>query len=212
MKKSVALLIGAASLLTSNCATMLVTALILFCAGCGTILNGKYESINISSDPPGALAKVSGQEVRTPGQITLRRDSDYTVVVHKDGYEDSTGTIQSSINWWTTLGNIILGGIIGIAIDSASGSLYYLTPTTVNVPLSVAIANQATPPSPKADVPLQPPPPQAALAAQPAPAAQPSPIAQATPTAQPTPTPYTSRPPSAMFRSEPGGSQPASGP
>ncbi len=119
---------------------MVVAALMLLCTGCGTILNGKYETINISSDPPGALAKVSGQEVRTPGQITLRRDSDYTVVVHKDGYQDITGTIQSSINWWTTLGNIIFGGIIGIAIDSASGSLYYLTPATVSVPLSTEIA------------------------------------------------------------------------
>jgi hypothetical protein len=104
--------------------------------GCATIFHGKSQTINVTSNPPGGLVAVGGNTFVTPAQVTLRRDSDYTVVATKPGYE-GTGTIEHSVDWYTFLGNIIFGGLIGWAIDFSSGSAYELSPETVTIQMAM---------------------------------------------------------------------------
>lgn len=101
--------------------------------GCATIFHGKSQTINVTSDPPGGLVTVGGNTFLTPAQITLRRDSDYTLIATKQGYQDGTGSLERSVDWYTFLGNIIFGGLIGWAIDFSSGSAYELSPETVTI-------------------------------------------------------------------------------
>lgn len=111
---------------------VVIGALIL--SGCATIIHGKTQSVTITSDPPGAMATVGGQTVKTPSEVTLRRDKNYTVMVEKDGFQTGQTTVEKSVDP-IILGNIIFGGLIGLAIDFGSGSAYKLSPEKVNLAL-----------------------------------------------------------------------------
>jgi hypothetical protein len=59
----------------------------LLLSGCGLVLQGRYQTINITSVPPGATASRVGQNITTPGQYVVRRRRDVSVVrVTKAGY------------------------------------------------------------------------------------------------------------------------------
>jgi PEGA domain len=121
-----------------------VMALLLNCS-CATIFHGKSQTINIGSDPPGARVEAGGNTFITPAQVTLARDTDYSIVAQKSGYQDASATITHSVDWYTFLGNIIFGGLIGWAIDFSSGSAYELSPETVNIPMLPAGQEKAVP-------------------------------------------------------------------
>ncbi len=50
-----------------------------------------------------------------------KSSSDITVLCKREGYQETAGNIGSEFQG-ATLGNIILGGIIGIVVDAASGA------------------------------------------------------------------------------------------
>jgi hypothetical protein len=77
-------------------------------------------------------------------QVTLRCASDYTIIAEKEGYQQVSANLQHSVDWYTFLGNIIFGGLIGWAIDFSSGSAYELSPDSINIPL-MQIASQSMP-------------------------------------------------------------------
>jgi hypothetical protein len=109
-------------------------------SGCGAIFHGSNQTIAVSTDPPDAQMKIGGNTLKSPASVTLRRDADYIITAEKDGYETGQGTIQHSVHWGTTLGNIIFGGLIGLAIDFGSGSAYKLEPDTLVIPLKAKVA------------------------------------------------------------------------
>lgn len=105
-----------------------VVAIALTASGCATITTGTSQNIAIATDPAGAdctftrnnqfLARVNP----TPGAMHIDKSSaDVSVVCKREGYQDTTGNIGSEFQA-ATLGNVILGGIIGIVIDAASGA------------------------------------------------------------------------------------------
>ncbi len=103
--------------------------------GCATIMHGSSQTIAISTDPPDAMVRAGGNTFKSPAQVTLRGDADYIITAEKEGYEPGQGTVSHSVHWPTFLGNIILGGLIGWAIDFSSGSAYKLEPENLTVPL-----------------------------------------------------------------------------
>ena len=102
--------------------------------GCATILHkGGKQWVAITSTPPGATATVDGfQTIQTPGQLKLKRGKDHIVLVEKEGYEPAQTMIDHDFSGWV-FGNIILGGLIGLAVDFGTGGAYNLEPDTVNV-------------------------------------------------------------------------------
>src|SRR5262249_27924473 len=58
----------------------------------------------------------------TPGAVTVQRTrDDITVTCTRDGYQTGTVVNKSGLEAMT-FGNVILGGLIGVVIDSASGA------------------------------------------------------------------------------------------
>ena len=58
----------------------------------------------------------------TPGSITVKRAGDsIRVICSKNGYRDATYLNKPGLNA-ATLGNVILGGLVGLAVDAASGA------------------------------------------------------------------------------------------
>jgi hypothetical protein len=112
-------------------------------SGCGTIVNGTTEKIQLSSAPDGAQATIDGtQTVTTPTTVELSRDDEHTIIFHKDGYQDDTEKLTSSASGWIW-GNILVGGVVGAVVDAESGAGKKLSSDAVSFSLVPLVAKTA---------------------------------------------------------------------
>ncbi|HKX07444.1 MAG TPA: hypothetical protein VJN67_04590 [Stellaceae bacterium] len=95
---------------------------------CASISSGTSQKLTINTDPSGADCQLMVKDAAignvnpTPGAITVKRASDsIRVTCRKDGYQDATYVNKPGLEA-ATLGNIVLGGVIGLAVDAASGA------------------------------------------------------------------------------------------
>jgi hypothetical protein len=118
----------------------ILLALLLALPACSSIVEGTSQELIVNTNPPGADCAlkrenyVIGRVNPTPGGVTVKKTKhDITVVCSKKGYEEATYFNKSGAAG-ATVGNIILGGGIGWAIDSASGAdNKYETPMNINL-------------------------------------------------------------------------------
>jgi len=106
----------------------------LWLANCATVVEGTDQSVLVSTDPNGAecVLKRDGTDIAavasTPGTVVVGKSKDpIQVGCRKPGYIDTTGYLQSGFQGMT-FGNILLGGIIGVAIDAGSGAMHEYPP------------------------------------------------------------------------------------
>ncbi len=106
-------------------------------AGCATIVNGTTQRVQIDSTPGGATVVIddSQQLVTTPAAVNLSRRDAHKLVFHKPGYQDATENLTSGMSGWI-LGNVIAGGVVGIAIDASDGAGRKLSADNINVTLT----------------------------------------------------------------------------
>lgn len=106
---------------------------------CASIVEGSTQSVLVTT--PGVndanctltSPEIGSQMVRTPGSVTLSKSKhDVQVACAKEGYQDGAGTIPSNFEGMT-LGNILLGGVIGVGIDAASGAMHKYAPSVAIV-------------------------------------------------------------------------------
>jgi len=97
-------------------------------AGCSSVIEGTSQEILVNTNPPGADCQflregnVIASVAATPGGVTIKKTKhDITLKCHKQGYQEATYLNHSGAAS-ATFGNIVLGGGIGWAIDSASGA------------------------------------------------------------------------------------------
>jgi hypothetical protein len=106
-----------------------VVAIAFAVAGCATITRGTTQVVAVNTPGvPGATCtltsgSIGGQTVVTPATATLQKGRD-NVAVHcsKECYQDGAGVIASNMESMSA-GNIILGGVVGIGVDAASGAM-----------------------------------------------------------------------------------------
>lgn len=103
-------------------------ALLLLITGCASIIEGTSQTITLNTNPPGAdcalerEGTVIGRVTPTPGSVVIEKTKhDITISCTKGGYQEATYLNKSGAAG-ATFGNIVLGGGIGWAIDSASGA------------------------------------------------------------------------------------------
>jgi hypothetical protein len=97
-------------------------------SGCSSIIEGRSQQLMVNTNPPGADCGLYRQGVRiatiqnAPGSTLIEKSKhDIWMVCVKQGYQQATYYNHSGVAG-ATLGNIILGGGIGWAIDSATGA------------------------------------------------------------------------------------------
>lgn len=106
---------------------ILIAGACLLVPGCASVIDGTSQQIALESNPPGAQCLLNRNgvvigNITTPGAVLVKKTKhDIEVSCTKDGYQTSTSRLKSEIQG-ATWGNIILGGGIGWAIDSASGA------------------------------------------------------------------------------------------
>lgn len=108
---------------------LLVLAFGLLLGGCATVVSGTTQTIGVNTDPEGADCQFSrkgvlvGRVNPTPGTMQVGKDYEsVTVLCRKEGFDETTGVIGSEFQAMT-LGNILLGGVIGVVVDAASGAM-----------------------------------------------------------------------------------------
>jgi len=106
-------------------------------SACASVTRGTTEAFVIETDPPGAHAQLSnGRSCTTPCTMTLPRRSNFTVALTKDGYEDVQANVTNTTSGAGAAGmagNILVGGIIGVAVDATTGATQDLTPNPLTV-------------------------------------------------------------------------------
>ena len=109
---------------------------LLITSGCATIVNGTMQKVGVSSTPPGATVLIDNlQRVVTPASILLVRDESHTFLFKKEGYQDDSFVITSDTSGWVW-GNVIIGGLIGAAVDLSTGAARKLSQDSVHVTLA----------------------------------------------------------------------------
>ncbi len=111
-------------MLTKIAKVFLLVAIVFYSAGCASIMSGTKQKIAVNSEPSGADIKIEPGDLtaKTPTVLTLKRkDGPYRLTISMPGYEPYEVYIKASTNGWIW-GNILIGGIIGVAIDYSTGA------------------------------------------------------------------------------------------
>lgn len=104
-------------------------------ASCATIMHGTYQPIGISSSPTNASIWVDRYYVgTTPLIVEMSRKDNHLLRIELEGYLPYEATLTRQLSGWV-LGNIIFGGVIGLAVDAISGGIYKLTPEQIQAEL-----------------------------------------------------------------------------
>ncbi|MGC2856447.1 lipoprotein [Novispirillum sp. DQ9] len=121
-------------------------------SACSTIVEGTTQNVTVMSEPAGAACELKGKNGTvavvnpTPGSIQVPKSSDnISVLCKKEGYQTGAGTLASSFEGMT-FGNIIFGGVIGVAVDASSGAM-----NKYPASLTVLLAPESFPSQPARD-------------------------------------------------------------
>ena len=176
---------------------------LLLCA-CASVTRGSTDAWEVSSDPIGAKVETTNGHFceATPCAIRMSRKSEFVATVTKPGYRPATITVThktAKAGAAGMAGNVLIGGLIGVGIDSATGATQDLVPNPAFVKLepagpydrfSEAPQDALPPPEPvpqPAYAPPPPPPPIYQPTPAPAPVYAPEPVRAPSPTYTPTP-------------------------
>jgi hypothetical protein len=110
---------------------LLALPLLAALAACGSIIHGGSQGIGFQSNPTNATVSVDNQpKGNTPVVVSLSRKDTHLVRMELAGYQPYEATITRSVSGWVW-GNLIFGGLPGLAIDAITGGLYKLSPDQI---------------------------------------------------------------------------------
>jgi hypothetical protein len=113
-------------------------------SACATIMHGSSQELSVASTPTGARVLVDGSESgKTPFVANLRRKDKHVIRIEMDGYQPFEMPIVRETSGWVW-GNLVFGGIPGLAVDAITGGLYKLKPEEVNATLANQTASVAS--------------------------------------------------------------------
>ena len=110
-----------------------ITLAALMVQGCATLFNSSIKTVSMSSTPADAEIWINGvNRGRTPISLDLDNHRDHLVVFRKEGYQDVACELTTSIGaTWIILD--VLGGLVPVVIDAATGEWNGIQQNTCNV-------------------------------------------------------------------------------
>lgn len=104
-------------------------------SGCGTLFNSGQEDVAMSSEPNEAEVFVDGSRVgQTPVTLELDNQATHTVTFRKEGYQEATCQIGTSVGAGYVVLDV-LGGLVPVIIDAATGKWKSMDKGSCNVTL-----------------------------------------------------------------------------
>ena len=124
------------------------------------VARGTTETISVASTPSGAEAIISGLEApttcSTPCAVVAKRNADISITIQKEGFEPQVVQLTKDIQTAGAAGfagNLLLGGLVGMGVDDATGAATDHKPN----PVIVTLQRLAPPPPPRKPRPAAPP-------------------------------------------------------
>jgi hypothetical protein len=116
-------------------------------SSCGSITRGTTENVTITSTPEDAKISTSAGQYcpRSPCTINVNRRGDFTAFAEKDGYEKGSVEIKTKVAGGGAAGfagNVLIGGVIGMGVDAATGAALDHYPNPAHIELK-PLASQA---------------------------------------------------------------------
>lgn len=104
-------------------------------SGCATLFGAKTHPLSISSQPDGADVYVNGSRMgATPLELSLKADKSYTIEFRKEGFATVSQIVNTKVGaGWVILD--ILGGLVPVIVDAATGDWKKLDQKAVNATL-----------------------------------------------------------------------------
>jgi hypothetical protein len=122
----------------------MIVAASVTAAACGAIFNSGPARVNFTSTPDTSEVWIDGiRRGTTPVFLELEKKKDHTVTFKKAGYQDMTNPIPKSIKGVYVVFDV-LGGLLPVIIDAATGSWYVLSTDHVHGTLQ-RMSGQLTP-------------------------------------------------------------------
>jgi hypothetical protein len=104
--------------------------------GCATLIQPGPDHVKVTSIPDGADVYLNGIPVgKTPMMLSLRRNDDAHIELKKEGYPPLVVDRHKVLSGWF-LGNLLIGGLIGMGVDVASGNVSKHSDKPIQVNLS----------------------------------------------------------------------------
>jgi len=105
---------------------------------CATVTRGSSQEFTVQSEPPGAHVTTShGFDCpAAPCTFRLQRKTAFTATFEMEGHVTEVRSVESKLAGAGAAGmagNILVGGIIGGAVDATSGAMNDLTPNPLLV-------------------------------------------------------------------------------
>ncbi len=128
---------------TNGAPVVLAAMCLLGAGGCASVISGRHADVAIDSSPPDAQVSVRDKHgrmvaaARTPAVVSLKRGdgflkrAEYTATIEKPGYSTAHVPIQGRLNPWL-FGNVLLGGVVGLAVDPYTGAMWRPSPNAIN--------------------------------------------------------------------------------
>lgn len=114
--------------MSNKCLIGMLLVIMGLTTGCATVTTGTSQTVAVDTKPEGADCRFTrkGDPVAsinpTPGIITVSKsDTHLDILCRKNGYQDAVAELGSSFQAMT-VGNVLIGGVVGLIIDAASGA------------------------------------------------------------------------------------------
>lgn len=109
-------------------------------AGCGTVVRGTTEDVRIIVEPDDAAVTTSlGHRCNAmPCTVKVARRDKFTVTASKPGYVTESVDVGTKVSGGGAAGfagNIVVGGVVGMGVDVATGAALDHTPNPVIITL-----------------------------------------------------------------------------
>ena len=116
------------SLLTLALAALLIS-------GCGALFIPSTKTVSVNSVPVEARVTIDGVDYGlTPLAVELDNNESHTIVVSKDGYETVSCVLNAKVKGGIVVLDV-LGGLLPVVIDAATGAWKSLDTTVCSVRL-----------------------------------------------------------------------------
>ncbi len=104
---------------------------LILLSSCASIMHGTRQTVGISSNPSNAEVWVDNQYIGcSPTIVELSRKDNHYVTIKLQGYQPYEVALTRGVSGWV-FGNVVFGGLVGLAVDAISGGLYELTPDQI---------------------------------------------------------------------------------
>jgi hypothetical protein len=113
---------------------------LILCSSCATIVCGSKQTVKFSSNPANAIISINNSVVGvTPYETKLdRKVKEHHIVFKLDGYQPFETKLTRKFNAWY-IGNLAIGGLVGLIIDPITGAIYKLSPKEVKAEMAKGV-------------------------------------------------------------------------